>query len=535
MDSFNLIDDAWIKVVDLDGAAATVGVREFFQRAPLLRRMDGELPTQDVAVLRFLLAIVLLAVADPRRNVDQAIADWATWWSDWTRLEGHVQGFLERHGPEFELFGPDAAFHWVADLEPAGKLEQDLARLLPEHGRWFSTRQGPQSERITAAEAARWLLHAQAYDDAGIKTGAAGDPAVSGGKGYPTGYPAWAGNVGMVVIQGATLVQTILLNLPLGDYPNEEASGWARPQPVFRRADQTPRGAAELFTWPNRRIRLIRDEVGHVIGSQISYGDTLTPQNMNALEPMGAWRLSETQTKKAKTDVLMPVQHDPNRQLWRGLTALLADRASRPATLEWLELLRQDNLLDPDLPIRILAVGVEYGPNNSGIQSLISDALSAELIAVTDPGLRELIARCAESTRPVVGALAHLGALLAQATHSDEAGARDRAAVRGYTTFDPVFRRWLVDVSDPADEIGLEVRWQRALKRAGLKLGAELCREAGVAGARFQLIGERQVDTSSAWSWFNFRLSALTPLATSEQAGQSEPTTNPQPDQDEEL
>ena len=46
---------------------------------------------------------------------------------------------------------------------------------------------------------------------------------------------------------------------------------------------------------------------------QVSYGDTLTPQNLKWAEPMCAWRRSEQQSKKMGRDVLMPVMPDATR------------------------------------------------------------------------------------------------------------------------------------------------------------------------------------------------------------------------------
>ena len=56
-------------------------------------------------------------------------------------------------------------------------------------------------ERISWAEAARWLVHVHAFDPSGIRSGAVGDPSVKGGKGYPIG-PGWTGQVGVVIVEG---------------------------------------------------------------------------------------------------------------------------------------------------------------------------------------------------------------------------------------------------------------------------------------------------------------------------------------------
>ncbi|MFV0405660.1 MAG: type I-E CRISPR-associated protein Cse1/CasA [Propioniciclava sp.] len=513
MSETNLVTMPWIPVTTDDSVATEVSLGDLFDRAPRLRRLNGDLPTQDAAVLRLLIAITLLAVADEQRHVRQAIADWVSWWDDWSKVNSLVQGYLTEHHDEFDLFDTERPFMQPAGLEPQGALAPGLDRIVPELGHWFTTRQGPETQTLPPGEAARWLLHVQAFDPAGIKTGIQGDPTAKGGKAYPTGFPAWAGNLGVVIVDGSSLAQTLLLNLPLRDYPNETRAGWAREQPLFRRDTQTPTGPGELMVWPNRRVLLHRDGDGQVSGVQVSYGDTLTPYNMNALEPMSAWRWSETQSKKAKTDVLMPVTHSAARQVWRGLNALIAHRAERPATLRWLDLLRERGYLDAAMPITVTAVGIEYGPQNGVIASVIHDSLTADLVALTDPDLTALASRCAESARPIVSALTHFAHLLAEASGTDSDKARDRAATRGYTAVDPAFRAWLAELHDPARLDTYETAWQGGLRRVALTEGGLMYDLAGQAAARGRKIDGKLVSASSAWSWFEYKVNTLTPLA----------------------
>lgn len=71
-----------------------------------------------------------------------------------------------------------------------------LSRLVPDvpagHP-FFTTRSGADLKSMTFAEAARWVVHCQAYDPSGIKSGAVGDAQVKGGRGYPigTGWCGW--------------------------------------------------------------------------------------------------------------------------------------------------------------------------------------------------------------------------------------------------------------------------------------------------------------------------------------------------------
>ena len=57
--AFNLVDEPWIRVLQPDGAAAEVSLRDVLLRAHTFADLGGELPTQNIAVLRLLLAVLL--------------------------------------------------------------------------------------------------------------------------------------------------------------------------------------------------------------------------------------------------------------------------------------------------------------------------------------------------------------------------------------------------------------------------------------------------------------------------------------------
>lgn len=83
-------------------------------------------------------------------------------------------------------------------------------------------------------------------------------------------------------------------------------------------------GPVHLMTWQARRVLLEWDE-NHAVGVTLSQGDRITPQlsSPHQFEGMTAWRYSEPQSKKFGRPIFMPLQHDPSRQAWRGITRLL--------------------------------------------------------------------------------------------------------------------------------------------------------------------------------------------------------------------
>lgn len=518
--SFNLIDEPWIAVLDRDAVQREVSLHEALVRATEIRQLAGDSPTQDVAVLRAILAVCSRATWAPRTQ-SEAMDAWEGWWQDWSSMATPGTSYLERHREHFDLCHPDRPFMQVADLAPQGRLGPGLAKLVPSLGNFFTERSGTGATSLSLAEAARWLIHCHAFDDAGIKTGAAGDPSAKGGKGYPTGFPAWCGNLGLVVLEGSTLAETILLNLP--QHADRDSAVWERTVGPESSRGRVPAGPADLFVWPNRRIRL--HVVGReVVNAQISYGDTLTPYNMHHLEAMSAWRLSDTQTKKQGRTVYLPVEHSVDRQVWRGLAALLAKDEQQIGTLSRLAELRDAESLPAELQIGFHVVGVEYGPNRSSVASVVDDSLPAHLITLTDEHIIEVALSAVTDLRACLAPVTTLSARLAKILGGDESKAKDAAAREAYTALDERYRQWFLGLTDAASGITYRTQWHRTLRGMLRMVGRGLVERAGPRAVTGRVFDGALLDAAGAWAAFDARVTQLTPLAA--------PTTPPDEDAD---
>lgn len=361
----------------LEGRSEELGLREVFRRAPELSTITGDLPTQTVAIYRLLLAILRRAVVDEEES---PVEEWERLWQAGVLPAEQINAYLDRYTDRFDLLNPDTPFYQVAGLRTDSGKTSGLKALIgdvPNGFQYFTTRSGTALERISYAEAARWLLHCHAFDPSGIKSGAVGDERVKGGKGYPIGT-GWVGGLGHVLAEGRTVFETLILNLVLAGsgrapFPTGDLPLWERPAQDAgveqNRPGGEPVGPIEVLTWQSRRIRLIHDGAG-VTDALISNGDPLSQQNRHHVELATGWRRSEPQEKQLKQAVVnMPAAHGPGRSFWRNLSAILpqvgqssADRdaAARkpPEVLNWLAALRSDGVLDAGFPLRLHAVGV---------------------------------------------------------------------------------------------------------------------------------------------------------------------------------
>lgn len=523
--TFDLLEEPWILATEPSGKVRELSLREVFREAGNLAALAGEIPTQEFAILRLLLAILYRSV---RHLTGTPTEVWARLWELWPGEE--IDSYLVAYRHRFQLFDPVAPFFQVAGLRSGKDSVSALDKLIadvPNGVKYFTTRAGREIERIGFAEAARWLVHVQAFDPSGIKTGADGDPRVKNGRGYPIGI-AWTGNLGGVYLEGANLRQTLLLNLVLADlngdrYSTEDLPPWERePDGPGVRPAAAPNGPVDLYTWQSRRVRLVRSDTA-VTGVVLCNGDALEPFNKHLLEPMTAWRYSENQSKKAGEDRHYPAVHDPEKSLWRGLRSILGDvagpapvagRGIAPGVVEWLGLLLHRNIVPTTHPVRLHATGMHYINNASVVGDIIDDALGFSVaVLASDSRLRSCAVNAVQVAESAVDALASLAGNLAVAAGGDSAGARARAREYGFFALEAPYRRWLRSLDPRAPEHDYAGEWEQTVYPIVRGLGDELIESAGSPARTGREVREQWVDASQADIWFRKRLKDLLPAA----------------------
>src|SRR5680860_755179 len=200
--AFNLLDDPWIDVLENDLTRSTVSVLELFRRAHEIATISTDLTSQRFALTRVLLAFLHRGFGGPA-----TVEKWQELWDAPSLPMGPLESYAGRVRGRFNLFDPAQPFFQVADLRTAKDEVFGLERLIadvPNGHAFFTTRAGRGRSVIPPKEAALWLIHAQAFDPSGIKSGAVGDKKVKDGKGYGIGA-AWGGRIGGLLVEGSTV------------------------------------------------------------------------------------------------------------------------------------------------------------------------------------------------------------------------------------------------------------------------------------------------------------------------------------------
>lgn len=549
---YNLLDEPWIPVRLLDGTITEVGLLKLLQRSTDIADLACELPTQNIAIQRLVLAVAY-RVATP---LDAE--EWLEQLEEGAPIEQMID-YLEKWRERFYLFGGQYPFMQVADLRTPKDTVSGLEKLIadvPNGEQFFTTRNGKALERISAAEAARWVVHTQAYDPSGIRSGAVGDREMKGGKGYPIG-PAWCGHLGLVWLKGKNFNETLLLNLvpaDAGDLKGVPVTTewdwctWEASTPEtsargnYSRLDPkgTPRDLSipKLLTWHSRRIKLIGDSSG-VTSVVLAQGDKLAPQQMQRYEPQSLWRYSLPQSRNHKQDVYMPSKFKAGRALWRDLPGTLpvcemiqgADKQPKREFLQSAVLSfhaeLKSSMLAEDYPtqMQIQAVGVTYGPKEATVDDIYADelTLSVAMMRTEREDLAAEVDRQVRLTEQVAVKVGMLGANLARAAgeSGDGAGdgARDRAKEQFFSRIDDPFRAWLAQVDGRLSAREVGQIWASELRRYATELGAQLVASASSSAIIGRDTGWGFMNVSIAENFFRSALQKLVPNPDNKQEG----------------
>lgn len=503
---FNLIDEPWIRVRTPTLAVETVSLKEALLHAHTYVDLAGELPTQDVAVLRLLLAVLHTVFSrvdcsgnsTPIQKPGQALLRWKELWENKRLPEKPICDYLEQWHERFWLFHPERPFYQVHGL--VGNTEGENEKLngelskSKETPRLFAPIAVSQVANMSYSDAARWLLYLNGYADIAV--------APTKRKNLDVG---WLGALGQVTAMGDTLFETLLLNLVLLKNGREL---WGRNKPVWewdvvrdedRRCISPPDNQAELLTLQSRRI-LLRRSNGFVTGYTLSGGDYFEKQNA-FVEQMTLW----TKTKKGD---FLPLQPERGLQLWREFASLagLGETTRRPGVVDWSMTVSTVAKNERKASFRVSCL--YYDGKRSKVEDLFDDRIVFHSAILSETGrnwtkmIQLEVNRCDELAK-AIGELA--GDLEKAAGHVEQDSKGNVVPSRAmdcakkarelyYHKIDVPFREWLRKL-DPAqtdvERDGLRDEWIGTARRLALDMGRELVENAGDAAMLGRFVEEK--------------------------------------------
>ncbi|VDG22727.1 type I-E CRISPR-associated protein Cse1/CasA [Lactiplantibacillus mudanjiangensis] len=400
---FNLTTEPWIKViVAKDNQEETVSLIDLFKHAKDYRQLAGEMRSQDLAILRLLLAILTTVYSrvdghsnvyewlennpdgifdedefDPDDSQDNLQATWQTL-SQMGHFTPAVTQYLEKYADRFDFFG-DHPFYQVtaADydaLVPENKRVaankgqvaiKQMNRQVSESGNTpsiFAPKAGHAKNELPLDELIRWVIAYQNFTGVTDKTKIVTDEKFSNSAG-------WIYRINPVYAKGQSLFETLMLNLILDDsvlhdtdwVPKQQKPVWECPNSRDYVQDRinavVPDNLAELYTTWSRLLHIEWDKNDEP--TIFSAGLPIFDYDGAFIEPMTTWR------RDKKTNEYRPAVKGLRSlgiAMWRNFGQYVkvndTDDVHAPGMVAWLQLLKQKSLIDPEKTLILNSVAL---------------------------------------------------------------------------------------------------------------------------------------------------------------------------------
>ena len=541
---FNLLREPWVKVITPSLEQKDVSLTDALVHAHEYADLSGEMPTQDAAMLRVLLAVAVTIFYRYDANGDEeelseennfdehdVLERWKDYWEMGKFPEQAIEDYLEAYAERFWLFHPETPFWQVANLQYGtnydieclfGNIKESMNKATRHH---FSMTDGDEMYRLRYGEAARWLIHLNAYA-INLKT-----DKNAPGTTLPVGTGR-LGQLGFVMVNGKNLFQILMMNLCAF---NCDGALWEAPKPAWEQEvcrDQsrkvgTPDNLPERYTLQSRRIMLKRDSNGNLTGFRALGGDFYPVENDSG-EPMTIWKEKKKDSKTGEELPLRPQVHNPAVHAWREFPALLNAKSSGngdaiPGVVQWVNTLCCAKIIPADALITFRMIGMVYGDQmkyNYG--DCVNDTLtlSAKLLNDLNSTDKVWITRISdqvEKCQAVAGnALNHFASKMCRLLYGSSAaksGIKAHLIRQYYFSIDAPFREWLAGI-DPAQSKSEEKisEWEKQSRRFARKtvedyvstLGTDiyLCREDDSRGSKKELLSIPKI-VNDCWAELN--------------------------------
>lgn len=515
MPEFNLLDEPWLLVmIDDKETTKEVSLKDLFKNAHLYKRLAGETPTQDFAILRLLLAV--LHTVFSRFDAKGKQYDWialdnrfkqtgsidgtddedeydykeeamlATWQDLWQTkaFPKIVSDYLEKWRDRFYLFGGEFPFYQFKEIADSDyeydvkaydvdKLDGLKLATGKNEKKKHNIFNASQASSMESACAIRWLIYVNAYAEA--RSGA------PKGKKKESPGVAWLGRVTGFHAKGTNLFETLLLNLVMKI--NDQMSGiqkpiWETTSTIEEFKSHTltyvPDNEAELYTYPSRLLSLTRNENKEIVSFLLDTGFSYfnKGENLHNIEPMTLWKIVKSSYE--------PIRVDPSRYFWQEFATYESVKSSR--LVEWIDKIRDD--LGDDYYISLVSVGEYYEQKDGKVKDSVVGALTerTSTLQLVNDETRFTLSNVSdevtiiEKTSNILGEFAHNLAIIRGLCSSGKKSTDNKKLSKlgkdfvkhikqdAYYQVDLPFRDWLVSIQ-PDDEKSVKIKeWRFKLR-----------------------------------------------------------------------
>lgn len=482
---FCLLNEPWIRVITNNAELQEVSLIDVFRNAHKYKDLAGEIPMQNFAVARLLIAIVYTVltrydihgekrhISNPDEMLDYFEEVWGTHFFPEQAFENYLTEWQEC----FWMIHPDTPFYQVkcGDKEKMGtscSAAKMNGTLFESNNQiqLFSGRGGEKKNKLTLSEAARWLVFLNAFDDCAAKK--------------PSPKECWVSKLGLTMAKGRTLFETLMLNCKLikNDvecWP-ENVPSWeiTREKNDILQQIAPPKGLAALYTIRSRLIKLDISSNDMVTGYQVAAGDFFEGKNYFT-EPMTMWR--HVKAKRSEPEYWSPQKYDSNRQVWREFPTIMSldGNMGESGIVQWIKILQEEAILDKNYYVTVEVCSVHYGSMSCKIAQEVHDEItfSIEILSKIKRKWQKMIQEMVEITEDTAFAVKYLAKQIQIASGISPSIANgEKESEQFYYRIDPLFRIWLYNLKPDNDDAFEETRkkWRDQLFETAKSYAKEL-------------------------------------------------------------
>lgn len=323
---FDLVVEPWIYCRTKSGVTDLLSLRDIFSQAHEILEITDNNPLTVAALYRLLLAIIHRAVDGPA-----TFPAWEALWQKQSFLNSPILEYLETQRANFDLFAEQNPFYQTASftLETTTTSQKLLHELATGNNKTlFDHHLDTPPAALLPDHAARALVTAQMYS-------------FGGGQGATSNcfdkHPNFAHAPlvfgALILVQGANLFETLLLNLLFYDKKQEPMFFRPGDAPVWERGNSRKPGERDMdgyldyLTWRSRHIRLLpEEENGQIVVRHLymAQGDVLFKKLHEHIpgDPMFAYGTD----KEGKR---YPLRMDAEKSFWRNSAPLFEFSADK--------------------------------------------------------------------------------------------------------------------------------------------------------------------------------------------------------------
>ena len=313
--AFNVLEQGWIPVIRSDGSRQLLGIRETLSSAHELREISDPSPLKEYSLYRFLGLFLMDAIRPEKRSSIRALLRAGRF--DPEQIERYI-ALCRSEGVSFDLFDAERPFlqsRFDEKTDGAVKPVSILDCTLPSgNNHTHFNHESPKS--LAPEQAVRLLLTTYWFCTAQA-------------QGYPSGVYGAPPLFG--VIKGINLFETLsALLIPIDSIGlafDDPPVFWRRTAPVVAKAEIGKTSWLQGMLFPTRRIHLVPDETGTVVGVHLCQGENYI--NKEAwVDPYVTYRSNDT--------TVFPLRPHADSPIWRNICDIIdipGDHASRMLAL----------------------------------------------------------------------------------------------------------------------------------------------------------------------------------------------------------